>query len=61
MKRMLAIAFVIFFALALSFAPIRGKASAHQAPPCHPTPQQLQDCEDAGGIFDYGLCRCRIT
>jgi hypothetical protein len=59
-KRMLAIAFAISFAVAMLISPIRGRAATGQTRICRPTQEELQACEEAGGIFDYGLCKCRI-
>jgi hypothetical protein len=60
MKRMLAIAFALSFAAAMLVAPVRGGAAAGQSRICRPTQEELQACEEAGGWFDYGLCKCRI-
>lgn len=59
MKRVLAIAFVISIAVASSTLPGRSQAKGQERF-CRPTEEQLQACEEAGGIFDYGLCKCRI-
>lgn len=60
MKRTLAVVFVLSFAAAMLVAPAGGATSGGQSRICRPTQEELQACEEAGGWFDYGLCKCRI-
>jgi hypothetical protein len=57
MKRLLVFAFVISLAVVALIMPARGHATQRI---CRPTQEELQACEEAGGYFDYGLCKCRI-
>jgi hypothetical protein len=57
MKRVLVFVFVISLAIAALLMPAKGRATQRI---CRPTEEELQACEAAGGIFDYGLCKCRI-
>jgi hypothetical protein len=59
-KRTLTIALVLSFFAAALVAPVRGGSAAGQSRICRPTQEELQACEEAGGWFDYGLCKCRI-
>jgi hypothetical protein len=59
-KRTLAFTFALCFAAAVLVAPARGGDAAGRSRICRPTQEELQACEEAGGFFDYGLCKCRI-
>jgi hypothetical protein len=60
MKRTLALAFAISFALAMAVWPAGGHATTKQSRICHPTQQQLEACERAGGEYDLSACRCTV-
>ena len=58
MKKILTVALVGAFALALPALSARSRVVAQEDVPCNPSPKMIIACRQQGGTFSFSQCKC---